>query len=186
MKTTTFEIPGLLLFEPKCFGDTRGWFLETYNRERYAQAGLDTDFVQDNMSYSQKGVLRGLHYQKPNTQGKLVYAIEGEVWDVVVDLRVGSPTFGRWQGVRLSKENRKQFYVPPGFAHGFRVLSEAAQFFYKCTDFYNPQAEHSLLWNDPDLAIDWQTDEAPLLKDKDAHAPRLRDIPKENLFVYRP
>lgn len=182
MKVIQTPLQGVLLLEPKLYGDSRGWFTETYNAARYRDAGIPYDFVQDNMSYSEKGVLRGLHYQKPNPQGKLVSVLRGEVWDVVVDLRASSPTFGQWFGAVLSASNRMQLFVPAGFAHGFIVLSDSAQFFYKCTDFYNPAAEHSLRWNDPDIAIDWRGATAPLLKEKDAQAPLLRDIPRSELF----
>lgn len=176
-------IEGVLIFEPKVFGDKRGFFMETWSRDRYAQAGLDVTFVQDNVSSSTKGVLRGLHYQYPRPQGKLVQVLVGEVLDVAVDIRVGSPTFGRAATCVLSEENRRQFYVPEGFAHGFCVLSEWALFSYKCTDFYNRETEGSVLWNDPDLAIDWPVKD-PNLSDKDRIALRLKEIPKDKLPVY--
>lgn len=176
-------LEGVWIFEPKVFGDARGFFMETWNRARYAEAGLDVTFVQDNVSRSSRGVLRGLHYQNPNAQGKLVQVIEGEVIDVAVDIRVGSPTFGRSAAVVLSDKNFRQLYVPPGFAHGFCVLSDTAIFAYKCTDVYNPAAEGGVLWNDPDLAISWGIDQ-PLLSEKDKANPRLREIPKAALPVY--
>lgn len=182
MKVLRTEIEGLLIIEPKVFGDTRGFFLETYNRDRYVAEGLDATFVQDNLSYSQKGVLRGLHYQKPFTQGKLVSVVEGQVWDVAVDLRANSSTFGRWFGLFLDAEKKNQLYVPPGFAHGFVVTSPAALFSYKCTDVYHPETEGSLRWNDPDVGIQWPLDFEPQLSGKDAQAPLLRDIPKDRLF----
>jgi dTDP-4-dehydrorhamnose 3,5-epimerase len=182
MKVLRTEIEGLLIIEPKVFGDTRGFFLETYNRDRYVAEGLDATFVQDNLSYSQKGVLRGLHYQKPFTQGKLVSVVEGQVWDVAVDLRANSPTFGRWFGLFLDAEKKNQLYVPPGFAHGFVVTSPTALFSYKCTDVYHPETEGSLRWNDPDVGIQWPLDFEPQLSGKDAQAPLLRDIPKDRLF----
>lgn len=185
MEVQTTPIEGLLIFKPKVFGDTRGFFLETYNAVRYKEAGLRETFVQDNMSFSQRGVLRGLHFQKPYTQGKLVSVVQGQVWDVAVDLRQNSPTFGQWYGVYLDGESKTQFYVPPGFAHGFVVTSETALFSYKCTDTYHPECESSLLWNDPDVGIRWpeiQGMSAPQLSVKDAQAPRLKDIPKDRLF----
>ena len=145
------KIEGVYIIEPKVFGDNRGYFMETYNKEHFAEAGLTMNFVQDNESSSSKGVLRGLHFQTKHTQGKLVRVTEGEVFDVAVDLRKGSPTYGQWEGVVLSAENKKQFYIPEGFAHGFLVLSDHAIFNYKCTDFYCPEGEGGVLWNDPDI-----------------------------------
>jgi dTDP-4-dehydrorhamnose 3,5-epimerase len=178
------DIEGVLIFEPKAFGDPRGFFMETWSRDRYRDAGLAVDFVQDNVSSSTKGVLRGLHYQYPQPQGKLVQVLRGEVLDVAVDIRVGSPTFGRAVTCVLSEENHKQFFVPEGFAHGFCVLSDLALFSYKCTDYYNPKTEGGVLWNDPDLAVDWPIDE-PALSEKDRVCPRLKDIPKDQLPVYK-
>ncbi len=149
------QIPDVIVFEPKVFGDSRGFFMETYRASVFDELGLNVDFVQDNHSSSARGVLRGLHYQVQQPQGKLVRVIKGEVYDVAVDLRRSSPTFGRYVGVRLSAENKRGMWVPPGFAHGFLVLSESAEFVYKCTDYYAPEYERSLLWNDPSLAIDW-------------------------------
>mgnify|MGYP001820325502 FL=1 len=154
MKVEPGRIPGLLIIEPKVFGDERGFFMESYSRDRYAEAGVPAEFVQDNLSLSARGILRGLHLQHPNDQGKLCSVLQGEVFDVAVDVRVGSPTFGQWEGVTLSAENKRQFYVPPGFAHGFCVLSERALFSYKCTDFYSAESEIGVIWNDPDLGID--------------------------------
>jgi dTDP-4-dehydrorhamnose 3,5-epimerase len=154
-KFTRCEIEGLAIIEPKCFGDNRGYFMETYNYEDFKNAGLDQIFVQDNQSLSKKGVLRGLHFQKEHPQGKLVRVIKGQVYDVAVDLRKGSKTFGKWQGILLTDENKKQFYVPEGFAHGFLVLSEEAEFTYKCTEFYHPEDEGGIMWNDLDLGIEW-------------------------------
>ena len=159
MKTTPLSIPGLLLIEPKVFGDARGFFVETYNAARYAEAGVSEQFVQDNLSFSAKGVLRGLHFQEPFGQGKLVSVLQGEVYDVAVDIRVGSPTFGKWVGVVLSGENKHQLYVPPGFAHGFVATRDDTFFSYKCTEFYRPECEASILWNDPDLGIPWPVGE---------------------------
>ena len=182
MKVTPCEIPDLLILEPDVFGDARGWFMETWNERRYREAGIRGPFVQDNLSLSRRGILRGLHFQNPSAQGKLVSALQGEVFDVAVDLRRSSPTFRRWHGVHLSAENKRQFYVPPGFAHGFVVLSETALFHYKCTDFYAPQHEATIRWDDPDLAIAWPIKD-PVLSDKDAQALRLCDLPPERLFA---
>ena len=166
---TPTAIPEVLILEPKVFGDARGFFFESFNARDFAQAtGLEVAFVQDNHSKSAKGVLRGLHYQIQHPQGKLVRVVEGEVFDVAVDLRRSSPTFGRWVGERLSADNHKQLWVPPGFAHGFVVLSESAEFLYKTTDYWFPEHERSLLWNDPAVGIDWPIDVPPLLAAKDA------------------
>lgn len=181
MKVISGELPGLLIIEPDIYGDARGHFLETYNLDRYMQVGITTEFVQDNVSFSRRGVLRGLHFQNPTPQGKLVCVLMGEVYDVVVDVRRSSPTFGRWQGVRLNGESKRQCYVPPGFAHGFQVLSEEALFHYKCTAPYAPGCEHAVRWDDPDLGISWPLPE-PVLSPKDAKAPRLRDLPPDCLF----
>ena len=171
-------IPEVLILEPKVFGDARGFFLESFNARDFAQAtGLNVDFVQDNHSKSAKGVLRGLHYQIQHAQGKLVRVVEGEVFDVAVDLRRSSPTFGRWVGERLSASNHRQLWVPPGFAHGFVVLSESAQFLYKTTDYWYPEHERSIVWNDPAIGIDWPTTAQPLLAATDAAAPVLREAP---------
>ncbi len=181
---TQTALPGVLLIEPRIFRDARGHFLETWSRARYAAAGLDVGFVQDNLSYSTRGVLRGLHYQHPAGLGKLVGVARGAVFDVAVDIRRGSPTFGRWAGAVLSGENGRQMYIPPGFAHGFLVTSaEGALFSYKCTEPYRPQDEGVVLWDDPDLGIDWPAS-APLLAPKDARAPRLAEIPADRLPSY--
>lgn len=163
------DIEDLYIIEPKVFGDNRGYFMETYNYNDFKAAGLDMVFVQDNQSRSKKGVLRGLHFQKKNPQGKLVRVIEGEVYDVAVDIRPGSKTYGKWHGVLLSKENKRQFYVPEGFAHGFLVLSDVAEFVYKCTRFYDPTDEGALYYADPDIGIDWPIPEGMeiLLSEKD-------------------
>jgi dTDP-4-dehydrorhamnose 3,5-epimerase len=166
MKVIETKIKNLLIIEPKVFGDERGFFLETYQEKNYRNNGIPYSFVQDNRSKSTKGVLRGLHFQKTKPQGKLVTVISGEVLDVAVDLRVDSETFGCHESVILTGENKKQFFVPPGFAHGFLVLSETAEFTYKCTDYYDPLDESGLIWNDPDLAIDWGI-EKPMLSEKD-------------------
>jgi len=182
VKVVELELPGVLLIQPKLFGDARGFFFESYNAERYAEAGIPLEFVQDNISRSGKGTLRGLHFQEPQAQGKLVQVLSGAVYDVAVDVRKGSPTFGRWVGTELNDENRHQLWVPPGFAHGFCVLSGSADFAYKCTALYAPQFEGAVRWDDPDLGIRWPI-EHPTLSEKDAAAPRLKDAP--NLPVYR-
>ena len=175
---TKTGIEGLVVVEPKVFGDNRGYFMETYNYNDFKAAGLDMVFVQDNQSKSKKGVLRGLHFQKKNPQGKLVRVVSGEVYDVAVDLRKGSDTYGKWYGVLLSAENKKQFYVPEGFAHGFVVMSETAEFVYKCTRFYDPSDEGGLMWNDPEIGIDWPVPENAelLLSEKDQHHQPLKDF----------
>ena len=183
MNVLTCEIPGLLIIEPRVFGDARGFFLETYNQRRYHEAGLDAVFIQDNLSFSRRGILRGLHFQNPNPQGKLLQVLQGEVFDVAVDLRRGSATFRRWFGLTLSEQNKRQFFVPPGFAHGFLVTSDAALFNYKCTSLYSPKDEVSVRWDDPDLGIQWPGGAAPLLSEKDAKAPRLCELPAEKLFA---
>ena len=177
MRVIRTTLKDCVIIEPKVFGDERGFFLETFQTERYVDAGINLSFVQDNHSRSSKGVLRGLHFQKSKPQGKLVRVVRGEVYDVAVDIRQDSPTFGQWEAVILSEENKTQFWVPPGFAHGFVVLSETADFEYKCTDYYDPSDEGSLLWNDPDLNIPWPIDN-PKLSEKDANAPLLADLKK--------
>jgi dTDP-4-dehydrorhamnose 3,5-epimerase len=176
VKISETELPGVLLLEPKRFGDDRGFFMELFHAKRYADAGLPGPFVQDNFSRSAKGILRGLHFQQPQAQGKLVQVFAGAVYDVAVDIRRGSPTFGKWVGVELSADNRRQLWVPAGFAHGFCVLSESADFHYKCTDVYTPASERGIAWNDPDLGIPWPV-KSPLLSPKDSAAPRLKDAP---------
>jgi len=180
MNVLTCEIAGLLIIQPKVFGDARGFFLETWNEARYREAGLGTHFVQDNVSFSRHGILRGLHFQSPRPQGKLLQVLQGEVFDVAVDLRRASATFGKWHGLIISGDNKKQFYVPPGFAHGFLVLSETALFQYKCTDFYSPKDEMALRWDDPEIGIRWPLRD-PLLSERDANGLLLRDIPAERL-----
>lgn len=177
-KFTETKINGVYIIEPKVFGDNRGYFMETYNKEHFAEAGLTMNFVQDNESSSSKGVLRGLHFQTKHTQGKLVRVTKGEVFDVAVDLRKGSPTYGQWEGVVLSAENKKQFYIPEGFAHGFLVLSDHAIFNYKCTDFYCPEGEGGVLWNDPYIGIEWPLDgiDNIILSEKDKVHPTLKDL----------
>ena len=182
MNVSQTSLPGVLLVEPRVLQDPRGFFLETFNAGRYEREGIATAFVQDNWSRSTRDTLRGLHFQEPNPQGKLVWCVRGAVWDVVADVRVGSPTFGRWYGHELSEENKRQLWVPPGFAHAFCVLSDIADFVYKCTALYAPGCEGAIAWNDPDLAIDWPT-KAPLLSAKDAAAPRLKDCPRLPKYV---
>jgi dTDP-4-dehydrorhamnose 3,5-epimerase len=175
MKVTTTTIPGVLLITPKVFGDSRGFFLETWNQARYAEAGIPGPFVQDNHSHSAKGVLRGLHFQKKFPQGKLVSVTRGTVFDVAVDIRKDSPSFGQWVGVTLSADDHQQFYVPPHLAHGFCVLSETADFHYKCTDYYHPEDEGCIRWDDPDLDIQLPIAK-PELSAKDAKASYLKDL----------
>jgi dTDP-4-dehydrorhamnose 3,5-epimerase len=183
MKVHAGKIPGLRIVEPSVHGDERGFFMESYSRDRYAEAGIAGEFVQDNVSLSAKGILRGLHLQHPNAQGKLCFVLEGEVFDVAVDVRVGSPTFGQWEGVTLSSENKRQLYVPPGFAHGFCVLSERAMFSYKCSDFYAARSEIGVAWDDPEIGIEWPI-QSPRLSDKDQQNRRLQDIPANTLPHY--
>ena len=178
MNVIKTKLKDCVIIEPKVFGDERGFFLETFQADRYANlAGINLSFVQDNHSRSSKGVLRGLHFQKTKPQGKLVRVVRGEVYDVAVDIRQGSSTYGQWEAVILSEENKTQFWVPPGFAHGFVVLSETADFEYKCTDYYDPSDEGSLLWDDPSLNIPWPIDN-PKLSEKDANASLLADLKK--------
>jgi dTDP-4-dehydrorhamnose 3,5-epimerase len=172
MKFTETELPGVVIVEPRVFGDDRGFFMETYHSEKFAAGGISAPFVQDNHSRSVKGVLRGLHYQEPRAQGKLVRAINGAIFDVAVDIRRDSPAFGKWVGVILSDENRLQLWVPPGFAHGFQVISELADVAYKCTELYDPAGDRSILWSDPAIGIEWPIAE-PVLSSKDAIAPTL-------------
>jgi len=170
-------IPDLVIVEPRVFGDERGFFLESWNRKVFAELGLDLDFVQDNHSRSARGVLRGLHFQNPNPQGKLVRVVAGRAWDVAVDLRRSSPTFGQWAGIELSAENKRMFWVPPGFAHGFVSLEDGTDFVYKCTSFYEPANEHSLLWNDPALGIEWPLEGLePQLSAKDQAGKPLAEV----------
>lgn len=175
---TKTSLEGVYIIEPTVFGDDRGYFMETYHAEEFKAAGLDLNFVQDNQSKSKKGVLRGLHFQYNQPQGKLVRAIKGEVFDVAVDLRKDSETYGKWEGVILSEENKKQFYVPEGFAHGFLVLSSEAEFTYKCTDFYDGDDEGGIIWNDPDISIDWPLDGIEVsLSEKDKIWKTLKETP---------
>ena len=176
MKVIESSIPEVLIIEPRVFGDERGFFYESFNAAAFeAATGLKRNFVQDNHSKSQRGVLRGLHYQIQQPQGKLVHVVAGEVFDVAVDLRRSSPSFGRWTGVRLSAQNQRQLWIPEGFAHGFVVLSETAEFLYKTTDYYAPEHERSLLWNDPEIGIEWPIEQAPQLSAKDMAGKRLSE-----------
>lgn len=175
MKVVRTDLPEVLLIEPRVYQDERGFFLESYNKRTFRDAtGLDVDFVQDNQAFSVRNVLRGLHYQVRQAQGKLVHVLAGEIFDVAVDLRRGSPNFGKWTGITLSGGNHRMMWVPAGFAHGYLVLSEHAIVFYKTTDFYAPQHERAVLWNDPDLAIRWPLMAEPTVSDKDRRAPRLQ------------
>ena len=180
MKIIEATLPGVIVIEPKVFGDARGFFMETYQAERYREAGIPLDFVQDNHSRSAKGVLRGLHYQIEHAQGKLVYVTCGIVFDVAVDIRIGSPTYGQYYSHILSEENHRQMYIPPGFAHGFCVISDSADFVYKCTDYYYPEHERAIRWNDADIGIEWPLSDVSL-SDKDAAAKPLAKIDKNDL-----
>jgi dTDP-4-dehydrorhamnose 3,5-epimerase len=174
MQVIPTDLPEVKIIEPRVAGDARGYFLETFQQARYEEAGIGGPFVQDNVSFSSRGVLRGLHFQHPHAQGKLVHVLQGEVFDVAVDIRRGSPTFGRWVGVSLSSENHRQLWVPPGFAHGFCVTSATALLAYKCTDYYHPEAEGSIRWDDPAIGIAWPL-ERPTLSERDAAAPLLSE-----------
>ena len=176
MKVTETKLPGVFLIEPRVFGDERGYFFESYQEERYQAAGIPSRFVQDNVSKSQRGVLRGMHYQQGQPQAKLVQVVSGEVFDVAVDIREGSPNFGQWVGVVLTGENHHQLYIPEGFAHGFYVMSKTAVFQYKCSDYYAADKERGLVWNDPDVGIEWPEGPEPVLAQRDAEFPRLKDI----------
>jgi dTDP-4-dehydrorhamnose 3,5-epimerase len=183
MKILSGSLPGVFIIEPQVFHDERGLFLETYHRRRYTEAGIEPIFVQDNFSLSIRGTIRGLHYQLQHAQAKLIQVIEGIIYDVVVDVRRGSPSFGHWAGTHLSGENKHQLFLPKGFAHGFCVTSEIAHVLYKCTDFYAPDDEGGILWSDPALAIDWPVSE-PLISEKDSQYPRLADVPLERLPLF--
>ena len=188
MNIITTNLPGVIVIEPKVYVDKRGFFLETFREDVLLQAGINAHFVQDNHTRSSQGVLRGLHYQMTQTQGKLVRVAAGSVFDVVVDVRSSSPTFGQWFGTELNEDNIKMIYVPPGFAHGFVVLSETADFIYKCTDYYHPESEQGIAWDDPDLNIDWSIAEIAVkisLSDKDKQNVKLKDQPAEKLPAYK-
>lgn len=184
MKIEQTPLPGVTLITPKKFGDARGFFYESFQSQRYDEAGIIGPFVQDNVSRSSAGVLRGLHHQRQQTQGKLVSVLRGRVLDVVVDIRHGSPAFKQWFSIVLDDGQSQQLYIPPGCAHGFHVLSEQADFIYKCSDYYHPSSQLSVCWNDPDLNIDWQLHSTPQLSTKDQHGIPLRDIPIEQLPRY--
>ena len=183
MNVIPTRLPGVVVIEPKVYGDSRGYFLETWNRAGYAEAGIPVEFVQDNLSFSANGVLRGLHLQVPTTQAKLVSVLICEVFDVAVDVRLGSPTFGQWVGVTLSAENHRRLFVPEGFAHGFAVTGESALFSYKCSNYYTPDDELTVLWNDPEIGIEWPLS-SPVLSGKDQKGLRLRDVPRDRLPKY--
>ncbi len=185
MKIEAAPLPGVYLIQPDVFGDHRGYFQENWNLRKFAEQGLVLEFVQSNLSYSKQGILRGLHFQNPKSQGKLVQVLQGEVFDVAVDIRRGSPAFGAWFGTKLSAENHLQMYVPEGFAHGFCVLSETALFSYNCTEFYNPQTEYSIRFDDPDIGIEWPLQGPPSLSAKDEKALRLKDFPQDALPLYK-
>jgi dTDP-4-dehydrorhamnose 3,5-epimerase len=182
MNIIATSIEGILIIEPQTFEDQRGFFMETYNQSRYVKAGVNEIFVQDNLSYSLKGTVRGLHFQIENPQAKLVYVITGEIFDVAVDIRPGSATFGQWAGIHLSDKNRRQLYIPEGFAHGFCVLSDTARFSYKCSNFYAPEDEGGIIWSDPDIGIRWPV-ENPIISEKDKQYPKLSDLKHEQLPV---
>ncbi len=184
MRVVTTPLPGVLVVEPTVFEDERGFFFESYHYKRYAEHGIDATFVQDNHSRSVHGTLRGLHYQVNPGQGKLVRVVVGEVFDVAVDIRFGSPTFGKWFGTYLSAKNKKQMYIPVGFAHGFCVTSDVAEFEYKCTDYYSPKDERGILWNDPALAIEWPI-QNPILSEKDKKNPLFQNIRREFFYSKR-
>lgn len=184
LKLIKTSIPEVLLIEPKVYKDSRGFFMETFHPNKYAEIGIRKTFVQDNYSHTKKGILRGLHYQLRYPQGKLVFVITGEIFDVAVDIRRGSPSFGKWFGTNISAENKRQIYIPEGFAHGFCVLSETADVLYKCTDFYNHEDEYGVFWSDSEIAVDWPV-KTPGLSDKDSGYQKLADIPKDNLPIYQ-
>lgn len=183
VKIVETSIPGVIFIDPHLYRDSRGFFMETYSQKKYAKAGVDHLFVQDNYSHSKRGTLRGLHYQLIHPQGKLVYVVTGEIFDVAVDIRRGSPTFGKWMGGLLSTENRRQVFVPAGFAHGFCVLSETADVMYKCTDFYTSGDEYGIFWADQSIGIDWPIDN-PILSAKDSNNPRLSEVVEDLLPTY--
>jgi dTDP-4-dehydrorhamnose 3,5-epimerase len=183
MQVIETALPGVLIVEPSVFGDSRGFFYESYSYQRYVEHGITVEFVQDNHSRSVRGVVRGLHYQTAPGQAKLVRVAVGSVWDVAVDIRWGSPTFGKWVGVELSAENYRQLYIPAGFAHGFCVTSDVAEFLYKVSSYYDAERERGIAWDDPDLAIPWPV-ESPTLSERDKHHPRLRDAARD--YVYTP
>jgi dTDP-4-dehydrorhamnose 3,5-epimerase len=180
LKIIDTGLPGVKMIVPDVFSDERGYFMETHHQIKYAQEGLEAVFVQDNLSFSHQGVVRGLHYQLPHEQAKLIQVIKGEIFDVAIDIRKKSPTHGRWTGLTLSDENKRQIYIPEGFAHGFFVVSETALVMYKCTAYYSPQSEKGIVWNDPDLNIEWSVNN-PIVSEKDRRLPLLKNIPKNHL-----
>ena len=182
MRVKATAIPEVLIIEPDVFEDERGFFMETYHEKRYREMGIDVTFVQDNLAYSVKGTLRGLHYQYPNAQAKLIQVIQGEIFDVAVDIRAGSHTFGKWVGVKLSVTNKKQLFIPTGFAHGYCVLSDTALITYKCSTFYSPEDEKGILWNDPDLKITWPI-QNPLVSDKDQKLPSVNETTPNSIKI---
>ncbi len=184
IKYTKTDLPGVLLIDPVVFKDSRGFFMETFHQKKYAEAGIDHAFIQDNYSHSTRGTLRGLHYQLKHPQGKLIYVITGEIFDVAVDIRQGSPGFGKWVGQYLSGNNKRQIFVPEGFAHGFCVISETADVLYKTTDLYNPDDEYGVLWSDSTIGIDWPV-EVPIVSDKDKQFPGLKETPETHLPIYQ-
>ena len=184
MKVLPTKLDGVYIIEPQFFSDTRGFFMETYHQRRYSEAGIEDLFVQDNFSRSIRGTLRGLHYQVDQAQAKLIQVIQGSIFDVAVDLGRGSPTFGQWTGIHLTGDDKRQIFIPEGFAHGFCVLSDVADIVYKCTDFYAPEDEEGILWSDPDLAIDWPI-ATPLVSDKDSRLPYLKDVPLKRLPLHK-
>ncbi len=184
IKYTKTDLSGVLLIEPRVFKDSRGFFMETFHQKKYAEAGIDHAFIQDNYSHSTRGTLRGLHYQLEHPQAKLVYVIKGEIYDVAVDIRRGSPGFGKWTGQYLSCKNKQQIFIPEGFAHGFCVISETADVLYKATDLYKPDDEYGVLWSDPTIGIDWPV-EVPIVSDKDKQFPGLQDVPEQHLPIYK-
>ncbi len=184
LKLINTSIPDVLLIEPKVYDDSRGFFLETFHQKKYTELGINKTFVQDNYSHSKQRILRGLHYQLHHPQGKLIFVLRGEIFDVAVDIRRGSSTFGKWFGANLSAINKRQIYVPDGFAHGFCVLSESADVMYKCTDFYDAEDEHGIFWSDETLAIDWPV-KTPVLSEKDSKFQRFTEIPEKDLPIYR-
>jgi len=184
MKVIKTEIPEVLLIEPSLFKDDRGFFLETFHQKRFEEIGIQSTFVQDNHSHSSKGVLRGLHYQQKKAQDKLIYVVRGKIFDVAVDIRRGSPTFGEWSGAILSEENKRQLFIPKGFAHGFYVMSEVADVVYKCSDLYDPEDDYGILWSDPDIGVQWPLKGTPAVSEKDNKHLPLHSMPEERLPVY--
>ncbi len=184
IKLQETSIPDVLLVEPRVFSDSRGFFLETFHGKKYAEQGIERSFIQDNFSHSSRGILRGLHYQLKYPQAKLIYVVTGEIFDVAVDIRRGSPTFGKWTGAYLSAKNKSQIFIPEGFAHGFYVISAEADVIYKCSEYYVPGDEYGVIWSDAEIGIEWPLEETPVLSDKDEKFPRLNDMPKEHLPVY--